>query len=199
MAKADFVTGLVVFLLGVYMMLEGVRMPGAGGFIELGGEPGRVPIMLGVILAILSMLLIGRSIARGGHRLTAAGEARSLSFSGWFRSGIVAAICSAYALGLLGGELLGWQVEYREATALFVFLFIVGFEWSEAPEMGRNRWAWLSRRAPAVAGALSRQLSFVSATLAPYLWLMLVALLQAVLVAYAVAYLFEQQLYVKLP
>ena len=64
MAKADFLTGLVIFVLGIYMVFEGLRMPGAGGFIEAGGEPGRVPVMLGAILALLALALISRAAAR---------------------------------------------------------------------------------------------------------------------------------------
>lgn len=199
MAKADFITGLVILVLGVYMMVEGMRMPGAGGFIEAGGEPGRVPMMLGAILALLAMILVGRAVARGGHRLFAVIGSSAGGFSGWVRSGIAAAICTLYALVLLGGAFLDLKMPYREATALFVFLFIVGFEWAEAREMGRHRWAWLQERLPGVAAVLSTRLGFVSAAWAPYLWLIVVALVQALLVAYAVAYLFEQQLYVKLP
>ena len=52
MAKADFISALVFLVLGVYMIVEGLRMPGAGGFIEVGGEPGKVPILLGAIFHI---------------------------------------------------------------------------------------------------------------------------------------------------
>lgn len=199
MAKADFYTGLLVFALGVYMIIEGLRLPGAGGFIETGGEPGRVPIMLGAILVTLALALIVRSVARGGH-ITRAGSTRLLSSSsGWLRSGFTALGCSVYAVGLLGAEILGWRVQYREATILFVFLFITCAEWSDAPDVGLRRWEWVCRRSPSKAGVLDRRLGFIPKPWVPYLWLIFTALAQALVVAFAIGYLFEKELYVKLP
>ena len=199
MAKADLITGLIFFFLGLYMMVEGLGMPGAGGFIEAGGEPGRVPVMLGAILSILATILIGRSIVRGARLIGGDGQQSAVTWSGWVRSGLTALGCSAYAVGLLGGEIFGWQVPYRAATFVFVFLFITCFEWAEAPEMGRRRWVWLSDRFPATARRLGSGLAGVRQTWAPYLWLLSMALLQALIVTLAVGYLFEHQLYVKLP
>jgi len=199
MAKADFLTGLIVFVLGIYMILEGLRLPGAGGFIEAGGEPGRVPVMLGAILSMLALVLIGRSIAHGGHRLRTRSGVRALDLTGWLRSALTAVGCSIYAVGLLGAEILGWSVQYRGATVLFVFLFIAGFEWAEAPAVGRRRWAWLQGRSPATAQALSHRLGFVPGSWGPYVWLILTAVVQALIVAFVIGYLFESELYVKLP
>ena len=170
-------------------------MPDAGGFIEAGGEPGRVPVMLGSILALLAMVLMGRSVAHLGR---SADQPRP-DWYGWWRSALVALGCSLYAVGLLGGGLLGVDLPYRLATALFVFLFIAGFEWPQATELGNRRWRGFSTRFPAAAGALARRRGFIPRRWLPYLWLLTMALLQALAVAYGVAYLFEQQLYVQLP
>ncbi len=199
MAKADFYTGLIVFALGVYMIVEGLRLPGAGGFIEIGGEPGRVPVMLGTILATLALALIVRSVVRGGHVIRAGSTRLLQSSSGWLRSGLTALGCSTYAVGLLGAEILGWQVQYREATVLFVFLFITCAEWSDAPDVGLRRWQWLCRRSPSKARVLARRLGFIPQRCVPYVWLIFTALVQALVVAFAIGYLFEKELYVRLP
>ncbi len=199
MAKADFVTGLILLALGVYMIFEGLRLPGAGGFIEVGGEPGRVPIMVGSAIALLAMALVGRAIARGGYRLRVTAPIPAAVRVGARRCLAVAALCSFYAVGLLGAEIGAWKVAYHQATFAFLLVFVVAFEWRFAPELAAGSRAFFDRRAPVLARAVGAVFAFVPPRAAPYLWLLTVALLQAALVTWAVTYLFEQQFYVKLP
>ena len=148
MARADFFTSLILLALGIYMAVEGLRMPGAGGFIVRGGEPGRVPILIGVIIALLAVILLVRSVRRGGHRRGGIGLADPDVRSGAIRCGITALVCSVYAVGLLGSTLGGHEVRYDEATFLFLAVFIIGSEWGFAHELAdlrRERW---TRRAP---------------------------------------------------
>ncbi|MEM7693133.1 MAG: hypothetical protein AAF318_01670 [Pseudomonadota bacterium] len=179
MAKADFITAIIFLCLGGYMIAEGLSLPGAGGFIEKGGEPGRVPIFLGSAIIASAIVLLLRAIARGGARLTL-----TLPQNPDVRAGLIRAIatalgCTFYGIGLLGAPLFGLDLPYALATGLFIFAFIVIAEW---PEAGSQRLAGL-----------------LPATVAPKAWLMLTAGLQAVLTAVAVAYLFEQQFLVRLP
>lgn len=199
MTKADFVTGLVLFVLGLYMIHEGLQMPGAGGFIEAGGEPGRVPVLLGSVIALLAAILLGRSAVRGGHRLWEPAHPERDLRVGALRCAITAVGCAVYAVGLLGATLAGWEVQYHQATALFLFVFVTAFEWGMAPENGARRWAWISVKAPRLAARLRRAVGFLAPRCYPYLWLMCTALALAVLVTWAVTYLFEQQFYVTLP
>jgi hypothetical protein len=199
MARADFLTGLVIFALGIYMLFEGLKMPGAGGFIEAGGEPGRVPAMLGAILAVLALILLSRAAARGGHKLSTMGPLERDARIGLARSALTALVCCLYALGLIGATILDWQIKYHQATFVFLFLFIAGFEWPFAAEGAQQTWARLSRRAPRLSRLVGERLRSIPASAAPYLWLLLTAVLQAALITAAVTYLFEQQFYVKLP
>ncbi len=199
MARADFLTSLVLFALGLYMSIEGLRMPGAGGFIVRGGEPGRVPIMLGAIIALLAVILLVRSVRRGGHRLRGIRLTDPDMRSGAIRCALTALVCSVYAVGLLGLTIGGYEVQYRDATFLFLVVFITGSEWGfarELAELRRERWA---RRAPRLTRGVRELLGFVPAAYAPYVWLVALALLQAALVSWTVAYVFEHQFYVKLP
>jgi hypothetical protein len=115
------------------------------------------------------------------------------------RSAIAAIGCTAYALGLLGARIGGWQIHYEVATGLFVFLFIVGFDWQDAREYGAYRWSRVTGRWPNFAGKLRSGAGEGMIARAPYLWLIATALLQAVIVTAAVTYLFEQEFYVTLP
>lgn len=199
MARADFLAALIFLALGVYMAEEGLRMPGAGGFIEEGGEPGRVPVMLGVIIALLAIVLLVRAVRQGGHRLAGVRFADPDARSGSIRCAVTALVCSLYAVGLLGATLGGHEVQYHEATFLFLAVFIIGSEWEFAGELAtlrRERWA---RRAPRLARAVQGALGFVPAAYAPHVWLVALALLQAALITWAVTYVFENEFYVKLP
>jgi len=199
MAKADFISALVFFVLGVYMIEEGLKMPGAGGFIEVGGEPGKVPVLLGAIIAFFAVILLVRSVFRRGHRVWEIDAIASEDKNGIRRIVLTAAGCSFYAVGLLGGHFAGWEVMYHQATGLFIFVFITAFEWEFAPELGAQRWAWLNSKLPSLGRTFRTVFSFISPTQAPYVWIIAMALLQAVLVTWGVTYLFEQEFYVQLP
>lgn len=180
------------------MISEGLQMPGAGGFIEKGGEPGRVPVMLGTIIAAFSAVLLVRSVVAGGHRLGDLIGAGAENRVGLVR-GIATAVGCFYAVGLVGAHIAGWKVPYNLATGLFVFVFIAAFEWQAAVEAGAARWQRLCARLPTVAGLLRAAFGFLSPRSAAFAWLVFTAGLQAVIVAAAVTYLFEQQFYVTLP
>ncbi len=201
MPRADFVTGLVVFVLGVFMAVEGAGMPGPEqvSYIEEGGEPGRVPILVGVILAVFAAILLMRAVRDGGHRIWEGEALDAQARIGAWRSLATAAGCTVYAVGLVGASVAGWDVPYELATAVFVFGFIVAFEWAAAPGHGAALWARILRDRPGFAGVLQSTFGFVSARRAPYVWLIANALVQAVIVTAAVTYLFEQQFYVTLP
>lgn len=199
MAKADFISALVFFVLGVYMIVEGLKMPGAGGYIEVGGEPGKVPILLGAIIAFFAVILLIRSVVRRGHRLWEINTIDSEDKTGILRILLTAVGCSFYAVGLLGADIAGWEVMYHQATGLFIFTFIAAFEWEFAPELGAQRWAWLTKKMPSLARTFRTVFNFIPPTQAPYVWGITVALIQSVLVTWGVAYLFEQEFYVQLP
>ena len=199
MSKADFITSLIFFVLGIYMIYEGLQLPGAGGFIEIGGEPGRVVIMLGIIISFFAFILLVRSVREGGFRVFPAGKLDGRMRVGATRSAITAIGCTVYAVGLIGSSLGGWQIQYHQATAIFLFLFIVGFEWQDAAEKGANRWSWLLQKSPGFANTLASIFGFIPEQRAAYVWLMATALLQSVIVTWAVTYLFESQFYVTLP
>jgi len=199
MAKADFVSSLVFFVLGVYMISEGLGMPGATGFIEEGGEPGRVPVILGAILAICATVLLVRSVTQGGYRMKAGREVTETERRGYIRTALTACGCSFYAVGLLGEGFTGWRLPYELATFLFLFAFIVGFEWEEAPELGAVRWAWAREKLPSVARMLGGLSGLLGEGRGPYAWLIFNTLVQSVIVTWTVSYLFEKEFYVMLP
>jgi len=126
MVRADFLTGVVLILFSLYVILESWRMP---RMEHLGAHPlsvpGVVPAFLAVILIIAGAVLVIRSVRAGGHRLQlSADKVREvLGKAGNQRLLITLALTVGYAGFLVG------RIPYELATGLFIFAFIVIFEW----------------------------------------------------------------------
>jgi len=159
MARADFFSALVLVALGGGALLEALRMP---RFEAIGANPysvpGLVPGFLGAVIAALGLVLLVRAVREGGHRRGATGIGAD---AGGARLWFALALTLGYAALLVG------TLPFALATGLFVFAFIVLFEWPESA--GRR-----VRRG-------------------------LTAAVEAVIVAAAVTYVFEEFFFVRLP
>ena len=126
MVRADFTTGIVLILVSLYVILESWRMP---RMEHLGAHPlsvpGIVPAFLATVLIIFGGVLVVRSIAAGGHRLglSMAKGREALARPGNRRLLVTLALTVGYAGFLIG------RIPYELATGLFIFAFIVLFEW----------------------------------------------------------------------
>ena len=75
MAKADFVTSIVLLLFGTAILIMSIQMPRFEGLgVNPYSVPGIVPGLLGLILLILSLVLFIRSIVRKGYQLGLSSE-----------------------------------------------------------------------------------------------------------------------------
>ena len=124
MAKADFVTSILVMLLGLGAFVTALRMP---RFEHLNVDPytvpGIVPAILGILLLVLGVVLFLRSLKHGGWRIAPQGVATALLSATSGRVVLVLGLTLGYAVVLVG------RMPYWVATAIFVFLFIAAFEW----------------------------------------------------------------------
>ena len=126
MPKADFLTGMALIFLSVYVLFESWRMPRLEYLkVHPLSVPGLVPALLGIVIFIFAAILVVRSIRAGGHHLgmTWNGLRHIRSQRGNQRLLLTASISIGYA-GFLVGSLPYWL-----ATGLFVFAFVVLFEW----------------------------------------------------------------------
>ncbi len=124
MAKADFVTSILVMLLGLGAFVTSWRMPRFENLnVDPYTVPGIVPGILGVILLGLGVVLFVRSLNRGGWRLEPQAVAAALLSGTSGRVVLVLGLTLGYAVVLVG------RLPYWVATAIFVFLFIGAFEW----------------------------------------------------------------------
>jgi len=143
MVKADFLTGVVLIFLSLYVIIESWRMPRLEHLkVHPLSVPGIVPSFIGMVLLFFGIILVIRSIRRGGHHLgfTSEGLRRLFNNSGNQRLLLTAFLTIGYA-GFLIGTLPYWL-----ATGLFIFVFIVLFEWGQ----GTNGARWRRCILPAV-------------------------------------------------
>ena len=125
LARADFVTGLLLAALGLAVVVESLRMPRFEQLkIEPYTVPGLVPGALGAVLLVLGAALFLRAARAGGWRLGAgAGRAVGRADAALGRLLLAAAVCVGYAAGLIG------RLPFWLATFLFVAGFVALFEW----------------------------------------------------------------------
>ena len=137
MKKADYLTGLALILLSVYVLVESWRMPRLEHLqVHPLSVPGIVPAFLAVVLLVCGLILVGRSVKTGGHRLGWTRESMKRIFSdpGIQRLQLTTVLTIAYA-GILVGRIPYWL-----ATGLFIFAFVMIFEWrSGMPVKERSR------------------------------------------------------------
>lgn len=126
MVKKDFVTSIVLTAFSISIIVSSYTMPRLERRnIDPFSAPGVVPGMIGLILLCLSLILLIRSIKRGGYRLFA----RDDDTDGEKHQGaalrviMTLVISLIYAIGFLG------RLDYSIGTAIYIFSFISLFEY----------------------------------------------------------------------
>ncbi|MDP1990853.1 MAG: tripartite tricarboxylate transporter TctB family protein [Syntrophales bacterium] len=155
MKKADYLTGLALILLGVYVLVESWRMPRLEHLqAHPLSVPGIVPAFLAVVLLIFGLILVGRSVKAGGHHLGLSREGirNTLADPGNRRLLWTAVLTVVYA-----GVLVG-RIPYGPATGLFIFVFVVAFEWSRG--MSFRDWKRLGLAAATLAIVFAAAVSY---------------------------------------
>lgn len=157
MAKADFLTGLVLIFLSLYVMLESWKMPRLEHLkVHPLSVPGLVPAFLAAVVFIFATVLVIRSVLRGGHRLTFTfkGFLQTLKSPGNKRLLLTAVLTIAYAAFLIG------TLPYGLATGLFIFVFILLFEWEPGITIVQRRKKMISAFVIATLSSIAITLVF---------------------------------------
>lgn len=150
MALADRLTACLLFMLGLALLAGGYTMDRLEiRQIHPASIPGLVPMILGVLLALCAALLFRSSCrdAEGNGTMV-------LSGGSWARLGITAAICTIYALGLVG-----W-LSYFWATFVFASCFALLFSFPTGGDRRAQALATLSALVLGGAVALGSSLLF---------------------------------------
>lgn len=126
MPRADFIASIVLIVFGAAVVWASVAMP---RFEDQGGSlydaPGMVPGIIGVLVVALSIVMLVRSIRKKGYILTLEGKSLGgvLKSEGTVRILVTIGICVLYGLVLLR------FLHFIASTLIFVFAFILVFEW----------------------------------------------------------------------
>jgi hypothetical protein len=127
--RADLVWSLVWIAVGAAIFYGGFAMDRLERqHINPYTAPGLVPALLGAAIALMGVILLGRSVRVGGLRDAPRGTSTSTDFG---RLALALGLCLAYAAGLVGRGLPFWL-----ATFLFVFVAIVALQWPERRARG---------------------------------------------------------------
>lgn len=138
MALADLVTGALLFVLSVAVIYGAWTMDRLEiRQIHPSSVPGLTPGLLGLALALVSLLLIlkaARSFGpvRGGAETGAEPAESDSDPRSAYRLVLAAVLCLIYSLGLVG------RIPFWLATALFVTAFIALFEWERGGTRARR-------------------------------------------------------------
>jgi putative tricarboxylic transport membrane protein len=157
MARADFVTGIALICVSLYVIIESWRMPRLEHLkIHPLSVPGIVPAFIGMVLLLFGTVLVIRSIRREGHHLgfSYEGFRRMLSNPGNQRLLLTAILCIGYA-GFFIGILPYWL-----ATGLFIFVFMIFFEWERGMNVARQRKCLISAALIAILSSAAITLVF---------------------------------------
>ena len=127
MAKADFITSIVMILAGIFILVATLYFP---RFPEWGGiysNPGFTSFLLVLTLVSMNLYLLFRSLKGGGSQVRLTGE----MVRRFFQAMLVKRYLICLGLFILYYLLLG-RIPFIVDTALYLFLSIMIF--------GGNRW-----------------------------------------------------------
>ncbi|OHD69472.1 MAG: hypothetical protein A2177_11390 [Spirochaetes bacterium RBG_13_68_11] len=126
MPRADFITSMILIVVGVAAVWNSLEMPRyenqGGNFLD---SPGIVPALLGIMLVALSLVVFIRSIVRKGYKL----GWNTASLSAVVKDTMTVRMLVTIAFGVVYGLFLMRWLHFIAATLIFVFVFIVVFEY----------------------------------------------------------------------
>jgi uncharacterized membrane protein len=152
MPKADFLTSVGLTCFGLAILINSLQMP---RFQNLGvnpySVPGLVPGMLGLILMILGLILLVRSIRQRGYKLGLSGTVvkKYLAEDSTKRFLITLLLCVIYGVFVLR------RLAYPVATGLFVFFFVILFEFGRREGTARKTLLTALLEAALVSGGVT--------------------------------------------
>ena len=136
MPKADFLMSIVLIVFGITVLVISIGMPRFEKMdINPYSVPGVVPGFLGAIIAVLGVVLLIRSIIRKGYQVNITGR----TLKDWIRDDstrrllFTLGLCVFYALVLIG------FLPYALGTVLFIFAFVVVFEYRRGVPPGKQK------------------------------------------------------------
>ena len=126
MPRADFITSIILVVVGVATVWNSLEMPRyedqGGSFLD---SPGIVPAILGVLLVALSLVVFIRALVRKGYLLGINGP----TLAAVLKDTMTVRMLVTIGFGVVYGLFLMRWLHFIASTLIFVFVFIVVFEY----------------------------------------------------------------------
>ena len=127
--RAEFGEGLAWVALGVAIVIGSVTMDRLEHqHVNPYTVPGLLPGLLGLAMVLLGGVLARRSWRRGARRPAGAAAAPGAARAGWRRIWIVIALCTGFAVVLVGHGLPFWLASAIFVTGSILVLQFIGRE-----------------------------------------------------------------------
>lgn len=135
MARADFVTSIVLVAFGIAVLVMSLNMPTyAARGVNPYSAPGIVPGFLGAVITLFGLILFIRSVRKHGYDLGINGE----SVKGFLASQQTPRLIITILISILYALVLIGRMPYALATGIYVFAFILLFEYKLKTPPGRQ-------------------------------------------------------------
>ena len=132
MPKADFLTSVGLIAFGIFVIISSSNMPKyEDRNVNPFSVPGVVPAMLGVIFTLLGLVLLIRSIYRKGYRINLSPAV----IGAWFRDETTQRFLLTLSLSVIYALIILGRVHYMIATGIYMFTFVVLFEYKRGTRL----------------------------------------------------------------
>jgi hypothetical protein len=122
MAKADFITSIVMILAGIFILVATLYFPRFGEWGGIYANPGFTPFLLVLTLVGMYLYVLYRSLKRGGNQIRLTSE----MIRRFFQAALVKRYLLCLGLFVLYYVLLG-RIPFIADTSLYLFLSILIF------------------------------------------------------------------------
>ena len=121
MAKADFYTSIVLMAFGITAIVMAMGMPVISTKYS---APGVLPIFLGIVITVLSLIMFIRSLVRLQGHVGVSGASLKEAFAAVGSRRMIATVILCLCYTFLLGKVL-----FLALTFAFIFAFIIFFEY----------------------------------------------------------------------
>ena len=136
MPRADFVTSIFLTPFGLFILIVALKMPRFEEHnVNPYSVPGILPAFLGAVITLLGLVLFIRSIRQRGYIL-GIGKREVVGF---FKDQSSRRIFFTLVISLLYGLVFLGRIPFYLATGLFVFAFVMIFEYQFKESFARQR------------------------------------------------------------
>jgi len=150
MAKADFLMSVLLIVFGITILVTSINMPRYEKMdVNPYSVPGVVPGFLGAVISFMGLTLLIRSLLRKGYKLGLNGQTLKI----WAKEDSTRRLMLTLGLSILYAIVFIGLLPYSIGTVLFIFAFIVTFEYKKGITLKeQKRMVWKALITAVISG-----------------------------------------------